>query len=68
MDTYHRWMEVVVPASLAGLPVIGMPAGFGANGLPGGVQLIGKRGGDATLLAMARAYGAAIGRRAVVTP
>ena len=29
MDTYHRWMETVAPWSLAGLPVIGMPAGFG---------------------------------------
>jgi hypothetical protein len=35
MDTYHRWMEVVVPASLAGLPALGMPAGLGETGLPG---------------------------------
>ncbi|MCU4651749.1 amidase [Roseibacterium sp. SDUM158016] len=65
MDTYHRWMEVVVPASLAGLPVIGMPAGWGENGLPGGIQMIGRRGGDAGLLALARAYGEAIGPRAL---
>jgi amidase len=65
MDTYHRWMEVVVPASLAGLPVIGMPAGLGAAGLPGGIQLIGPRGADAQLLALAQAYGAAIGPRPI---
>jgi amidase len=42
MDTYHRWMEVVVPASLAGLPVVTVPAGFSEKGLPMGIQLIGR--------------------------
>ena len=28
MDTYHRWMQVVVPVSLIGLPAINLPAGF----------------------------------------
>ncbi len=56
MDTYHRWMEVVVPVSLLGLPSLGMPAGFGANGLPMGVQIFGPRGSDASLLAMGEAY------------
>jgi amidase len=56
MDTYHRWMEVVVPASLAGLPALGMPAGLGESGLPGGLQLIGPHGADAKILAMAQTY------------
>lgn len=56
MDTYHRWMEVVVPASLIGLPALALPAGFGANGLPMGVQLIGRAGADAAVLAMGQAY------------
>jgi amidase len=56
MDTYHRWMEVVVPASLAGLPALALPAGFGAGGLPAGVQLIGAAGSDAMLMALGRAY------------
>lgn len=68
MDTYHRWMEVVVPASLAGLPVIGMPAGFGPGGLPGGVQLIGPRGADAAVLGLARAYETTLEPRGIVTP
>ena len=59
MDTYHRWMEVVVPASLAGLPALALPAGFGAAGLPAGVQLIGPQGGDAALMALGQAYHAA---------
>ena len=54
MDTYHRWMQVVVPASLIGLPVVNIPAGFGAAGLPAGLQLIGRPGSDAKLLRMAQ--------------
>ncbi len=56
MDSYHRWMEVVVPASLAGLPALALPAGFGTDGLPAGVQMIGAPGADATLMALGRAY------------
>jgi amidase len=56
MDTYHRWMEIVVPVSLAGLPSLACPAGFGANGLPTGFQLIGRSGGDAAVLALGAAY------------
>lgn len=56
MDTYHRWMQVVTPASLIGLPVVNVPAGFGDNGLPLGLQLIGARGTDARLLRLAARY------------
>ncbi len=54
MDTYHRWMQVVIPAGLIGLPVVNIPVGFGANGLPGGLQLIGPRGSDRRLLRLAQ--------------
>ena len=61
MDTYHRWMEVVIPASLVGLPALNLPAGFGAkgsrsDGLPMGMQLIGPVGADAKVLAMGQSY------------
>ncbi len=59
MDTYHRWMEVVVPVSLIGLPALALPAGFGTQGLPMGMQLIGPTGADARILAMGQAYHAA---------
>ena len=56
MDTYHRWMEVVIPVSLAGLPALALPAGFGANGLPMGMQMFGRAGADSKILAMGQAY------------
>jgi len=56
MDTYHRWMEVVIYATFAGLPCISVPAGFSAAGLPIGLQLIGRPQGEAALLRLARAY------------
>lgn len=56
MDSYHRWMEVVVPVSLAGLPCLALPAGFGAAGLPMGLQLFGQRGADRDILRLGQAY------------
>ena len=50
MDTYHRWMEVVVPASLVGIPALNIPAGFNESGLPMGMQILGPRHSDAKLL------------------
>ena len=44
---------MTVPPSLAGLPAISVPAGESRDGLPIGVQLIGKRKSDAALLALA---------------
>jgi amidase len=56
MDTYHRWMEVVIPVSLIGLPCLGAPAGFGPQGLPIGLQVFGPAGSDARLLGLAEAW------------
>jgi amidase len=56
MDTYHRWMEVVVPASLIGLPALSVPVGFGAEGLPMGMQVIGRSGDDMAVLAIGQAW------------
>jgi amidase len=56
MDTYHRWMEVVVPGTLSGCPVINVPAGFGKGGLPMGLQIIGRRHADLAVLKIAYAY------------
>jgi len=56
MSTYHRWMEVVVPASLIGLPALNVPAGFSNSGLPMGMQVIGARQQDAALLQLGQQY------------
>jgi len=56
LDTYHRWMEVVVPASLLGCPVISVPVGFSASGLPMGMQIIGRPRADFSVLQVAYAY------------
>ncbi|OYW43559.1 aspartyl/glutamyl-tRNA amidotransferase subunit A, partial [Candidatus Saccharibacteria bacterium 32-45-3] len=45
---------MTVPASLVGLPAMSFPAGETNNGLPVGVQIIGKRRSDAELLALGR--------------
>ena len=55
-DPVHMYLAdiMTVPASLAGLPAISVPAGTDAAGMPIGVQLIGPRKSDATLLALAK--------------
>lgn len=49
-DTY------TIPAALAGLPAMSMPAGFDAAGLPIGVQIIGKHLQEAQLLGVAHQF------------
>jgi amidase len=61
MDTYHRWMEIVTPFTLAGLPVVSMPVGFNDKGLPMGMQIVGPAHADLSVLALARDYEKASG-------
>ncbi|MGE5175035.1 MAG: Asp-tRNA(Asn)/Glu-tRNA(Gln) amidotransferase subunit GatA [Hyphomicrobiales bacterium] len=44
-----------IPASLAGMPALSYPAGFGPTGLPIGLQLVGRPFAEETLLRIARA-------------
>jgi amidase len=54
-------MEVVIYATLAGLPAISVPVGFSETGLPMGMQLIGPPLGDLAVLNAAAAYETCIG-------
>ena len=56
MDTYHRWMEVVVPGTMSGCPIAGVPVGFNAGGQAMGMQIIGKAQADLAVLQLAFAY------------
>lgn len=56
MDTYHRWMEVVIPGTLSGCPVANVQVGFNEQGLPMGLQIIGKHQADMAVLQLAHAY------------
>jgi aspartyl-tRNA(Asn)/glutamyl-tRNA(Gln) amidotransferase subunit A len=53
LDTYLRF---TAGANLLGLPALTLPAGFDAQDLPIGVQLIGRPGEEHLLLALGRAY------------
>ena len=48
-------------ADLTGQPAISLPCGHDADGLPVGLQLAGRRGGDADLLAVAAVVERALG-------
>jgi len=56
MDTYHRWMEVVIGPTLAGVPAASLPSGFTADGLPLGLQVIAPPRSDFALLQLAAAW------------
>jgi amidase len=57
MDSYHRWMEVTLPPTMAGLPTLAVPAGFGGpRKLPIGLQVIGRTHADLAVLQVGHAY------------
>ncbi|MCR5652450.1 MAG: Asp-tRNA(Asn)/Glu-tRNA(Gln) amidotransferase subunit GatA [Ruminococcus sp.] len=50
-----------VPVNIAGLPAVSIPCGFNAKGMPIGMQLIGNKFNEATILNAANAYEKAAG-------
>ena len=42
--------------NLAGLPAMSVPVGFGSNGRPVGMQIIGNYAGESRMLGMAHQY------------
>jgi amidase len=59
MRTYHEWMKSALLVTLSGAPALVVPAGFGAAGLPIGLQIVGPNRGEVACLQLARAYEAA---------
>jgi amidase len=56
MDTYIDWMATCYAITLTGLPAISVPCGFTPNGLPIGLQIVGRRHRDLDVLKLAYAF------------
>ena len=56
MRTYHEWMKGVCLTSLAGCPALAVPAGFSAQGLPMGLQIIAPVRQEMACLQLGAAY------------
>jgi Asp-tRNA(Asn)/Glu-tRNA(Gln) amidotransferase A subunit family amidase len=51
--TYFHWLALAYVVTLVGHPAVSLPVGLDANGMPFGLQIVGRRGGDAAVLAVA---------------
>jgi amidase len=67
-STYLDWMASAYLISVTGLPAISVPAGFTPDGLPVGLQLVGRWRADWALLGIAHAFEAATGHGRTVPP
>lgn len=54
--TYVDWMRSAYHVSATGSPAISVPAGFTADGLPVGLQIVGPHRADLTVLRIAHAF------------
>ena len=61
MKTYIDWMKSCYYITVTGLPAISVPAGFTEDGLPVGVQIVGRHHDDFGVLQLARAFEQATG-------
>jgi amidase len=56
METYVDWMKSAYFVSLTGHPAISVPCGFTPEGLPVGIQIVGRHRDDFGVLQLAYAY------------
>jgi amidase len=67
-DNYTQWFFLTYAITLTGLPVISVPCGFTASGLPVGLQIVGRRRQEAAVLRAAAAFEAAAPWRDRIPP
>ena len=60
-DSYIDWMKSCWYISATGNPAASVPAGFTADGLPVGVQIVGRNQADFAVLQLAHAFEQATG-------
>ena len=53
--TYFHWLALAYAVTIVGHPAISIPVGLDDLGMPFGLQIVGPRGGDAKVLAVAAA-------------
>ena len=56
METYLDWMRSCYHISVTGLPAVSVPCGFTPDGLPVGLQIVGRPGDDFGVLQVAHAF------------
>jgi amidase len=56
MKSYMDWMEINYAFTLTGLPAISVPCAFTKDGMPIGLQIIGRRNNDFGVLQLAYAF------------
>jgi amidase len=56
MQTYHEWMKAICLITMSGCPALAVPAGFGPQGLPMGLQIIAPIHHEMDCLKLAHAY------------
>jgi amidase len=61
LPTYIDWMRACSDITVTGLPAISVPGGFTEDGLPVGIQIVGRHNDDRGVLQLAHAFEQATG-------